>query len=841
MKRIHRNFGIDLLVGAVLVASPRATLAHAPGPRTTATGEESVPRQLARSPRPEASHTCISLEERARIAQGLADYEAAHGPMSSAPSDLIGGAPPHLYEFWPQAGNLSGDLLPSGLVDLDPSPGVLSFDCTSWSYDGHTGQDSEIRGFAAQAVGVPVFAALDGTVVYTHDSEFDMNTECQGDGNGVIIDHGLGRRCIYWHFKQGSAAVSVGQFVRAGEQLGLTGSSGCSTGPHLHFETMDDYQIAQSFESFAGPCRPGPSGWVDQPILTSDTYVWNFSVTATDPSTVPSIYPFEKPRHAQIAFTDPRVYTDMVGIRSRAAGEYRYRFSRPDGTLAYDTGLLDYPNDQSFWIVSGNGLLAELWVHHQGFDVPDMHSIAGTWTVRMEMDGVQVLEAPIEVVPVRDPDFNRPPQPINASFDPTAPQTDDTLFCRLSNTGPIYLTDLDWDLVRYHYVWTVDGNVVRDVTTAGMADALPRLSIPNGSFVECTVTPSDGHPGGVGAPVAISVFVTGDCNGNGIPDVVDIADGTSLDCGGEGVPDECEPDCNGNGVADSCDIAAGTVEDCSGNGIPDSCEPDCDNSGVADTCEIAAGISTDCDGDGVPDSCEEDCNGNSVPDDCEAVPVLAGSSLDFDGVDDTIALESHGLNFAGQITFEAWIRQEATDGVRIILGHGSPFTRKGTALFTQDARYGVVGVSSGAQFVYGAMPATDLGRWVHLAGVYDGAYWRLYRNGQLLAESPGSFGARVGSAEWAIGSGGGGATNFFQGGIDEVRIWQVARTQAEIQAAMNTTLTGNEPGLRGYWRLDEGGGTTAEDSAPHGGRTNGTLQNGPAWVTNQPCLPGGGR
>jgi murein tripeptide amidase MpaA len=50
-----------------------------------------------------------------------------------------------------------------------------------------------------------------------------------------------------------------------------------------------------------------------------------------------------------------------------------------------------------------------------------------------------------------------------------------------------------------------------------------------------------------------------DCNGNGVPDECDIADGTSADC-------------NGNGVPDECDIAAGTSLDVDGNGIPDECE-----------------------------------------------------------------------------------------------------------------------------------------------------------------------------------------------------------------------------------------------------------------------------
>ncbi|HIB01674.1 MAG TPA: hypothetical protein EYO31_07375 [Phycisphaerales bacterium] len=63
-----------------------------------------------------------------------------------------------------------------------------------------------------------------------------------------------------------------------------------------------------------------------------------------------------------------------------------------------------------------------------------------------------------------------------------------------------------------------------------------------------------------------------DCNGNGIGDVCDLADGTSFDCNLNSIPDECEADCNTNGVPDDCDIANGTSIDADGNGIPDECE-----------------------------------------------------------------------------------------------------------------------------------------------------------------------------------------------------------------------------------------------------------------------------
>ncbi len=66
-------------------------------------------------------------------------------------------------------------------------------------------------------------------------------------------------------------------------------------------------------------------------------------------------------------------------------------------------------------------------------------------------------------------------------------------------------------------------------------------------------------------------------------------------------------------------------------------------------------------------------------------------------------------------------------------------------------------------------------------------------------------------------------SNAFSGVVDEVRFWDVARTQAEIQSTMHTILTGTESGLAGYWQFNEGSGTVAHDlTANH---NDGTLVN----------------
>ena len=100
-----------------------------------------------------------------------------------------------------------------------------------------------------------------------------------------------------------------------------------------------------------------------------------------------------------------------------------------------------------------------------------------------------------------------------------------------------------------------------------------------------------GYNGAVGN-VSLDVLITNgtDCNGNGVSDEEDIANGTSEDCNNSTIPDECEAD---------------PITDCDGNGVLDSCEdlPDCDGDGISNCGEIAGGAA-DCDANGIPDSCE---------------------------------------------------------------------------------------------------------------------------------------------------------------------------------------------------------------------------------------------
>lgn len=159
--------------------------------------------------------------------------------------------------------------LVSAYVDRDTSSGVRDWNCGSNTYDGHRGTDfAIIGGFTAQDQGRTIVAGADGTVMATHDGETDRCTTgaCGGGGgfgNYVVLQHSDGKLTYYAHMRRGSILVRMGQRVRCGEALGLVGSSGNSTGPHVHFEVRVSANSTDSFEGRAA-CGGGATHWVSQ-------------------------------------------------------------------------------------------------------------------------------------------------------------------------------------------------------------------------------------------------------------------------------------------------------------------------------------------------------------------------------------------------------------------------------------------------------------------------------------------------------------------------------------------------------------------------------------------------
>jgi murein DD-endopeptidase MepM/ murein hydrolase activator NlpD len=106
---------------------------------------------------------------------------------------------------------------------------------TGGSGDFHRGQD-----FAAQC-GTSVLAAASGTVTFVGWHQY-------GGGNRVVVDHGNGLETTYNHLS--SASVTMGQTVSRGDVVALSGTTGASTGCHLHFEVQVNGEVVD------------PTGWL---------------------------------------------------------------------------------------------------------------------------------------------------------------------------------------------------------------------------------------------------------------------------------------------------------------------------------------------------------------------------------------------------------------------------------------------------------------------------------------------------------------------------------------------------------------------------------------------------
>ncbi len=149
--------------------------------------------------------------------------------------------------------------------------------------------------------------------------------------------------------------------------------------------------------------------------------------------------------------------------------------------------------------------------------------------------------------------------------------------------------------------------------------------------------------------------------------------------------------------------------------------------------------------------------------------------------------------------------------------------------------------------VAGVTPVLD-DVWYHAAVTYDitAHRWRLYLNGILEKDTvigsgslyPQNLSTQHAAAGTALlttglpGSSSGYGPGYLNGVVDEVRIWGIVRSQAEIQAAIDSQITSPRPGLLGRWGLNDGSGTTALNSIA--GSPDGTLINGPSWVDGAP-------
>lgn len=136
----------------------------------------------------------------------------------------------------------TSDVTPTGTGYQWPAPGFTTL-TSLWDEDRGNRNHGALDIAGANIFGTKVVAAEDGTIAFTysgctHNWSKPMSYSCGcggGYGNYIMIDHGNGYSTLYAHLS--SLAVSTGQTVKKGQVIGYVGTTGHSTGPHLHFET----------------------------------------------------------------------------------------------------------------------------------------------------------------------------------------------------------------------------------------------------------------------------------------------------------------------------------------------------------------------------------------------------------------------------------------------------------------------------------------------------------------------------------------------------------------------------------------------------------------------------
>jgi hypothetical protein len=233
----------------------------------------------------------------------------------------------------------------------------------------------------------------------------------------------------------------------------------------------------------------------------------------------------------------------------------------------------------------------------------------------------------------------------------------------------------------------------------------------------------------------------------------------------------------------------------------------------------------------------------------------AQNGLHFDGVNDVVNCGNHSsLSFStNTITVEAWINPTSW---KTNIFEGSIVVKEqntsNNGFMFRAGNQGRLNFAIGANGLpwvelTTANPVLSLNVWQHVAATYNGTRMRLFVNGVKVDSL--NYTGQIGNANNPMTIGGWYTTGRnWSGRIDEVRVWNIARTPAQIMATMNDEFCGVVPGMVAYYRFNQGvaGGTntsvlTATDVT---GNNNGTLQNFALagstsnWVAGAPVAAG---
>ncbi len=206
-----------------------------------------------------------------------------------------------------------------------------------------------------------------------------------------------------------------------------------------------------------------------------------------------------------------------------------------------------------------------------------------------------------------------------------------------------------------------------------------------------------------------------------------------------------------------------------------------------------------------------------------------GNALTFDGVNDWVTVASTTLlNLTTGMTLEAWVfpTLQGTSWRNVLIKertNGEVYNLYSNTDSSAPAVYAVGTSSPGAPVEARGPAQLPLNTWTHLAATYDGAALRLFVNGSQVGSRALTGSLLTSTGVLRIG-GNGIWGEFFQGRIDEIRIYSRALSQAEIQADMTTPVGGSTPDTTPPVR---------SNGLPSGSLAAGTTQTSLSLTTNE--------
>lgn len=186
-----------------------------------------------------------------------------------------------------------------------------------------------------------------------------------------------------------------------------------------------------------------------------------------------------------------------------------------------------------------------------------------------------------------------------------------------------------------------------------------------------------------------------------------------------------------------------------------------------------------------------------------------GAAIKFDGAGDFIDLGpaiTGSLNGGTSITIEAWVNTSTNSGNHgPIVGNYNTNNTGLSFLLRRENGHHVFWVGNGSIYPTVSLNTSSLNVWTHLACVWNGTVATIYVNGVQTASTAPALTAMQTNSMSNVYIGAAPITNeYFNGMIDEVRIWNVARTRCQINTYKNCEIPANAPGLMANYHFNQG-------------------------------------